>query len=85
MHSLDAGQCQSSLRAGDLTSGAYYSQRHELVQAIARGLQAGSRAMGCQSGSLDLGRALLIFPAAGPPGALASWGQGFQPIITWRL
>ncbi len=58
MHSLDAGQCRRSLLAGDLTSGDYYFQRHEMVQAIARGLQAGSRAAGCQSGSLDLARGL---------------------------
>ena len=58
MHSLDAGHCESSLRAGDLASGAYYSQRQEMVLAIARGLLAGCRAMGCQSGTLDLAQAL---------------------------
>jgi len=74
MHSLDAGQCQSSLQAGDLTSAAYYSQRHELVRAIARGLQAGSRAMGCQSGSLDLAQALLDYFRQ--PDPLVRWLRG---------
>jgi Fe-S-cluster containining protein len=74
MHSLDAGQCQSSLQAGDLTSGAYYSQRHELVQAIARGLQAGSRARSCQSDSLDLARALLDYFQQ--PDPLVRWLRG---------
>ena len=58
MHSLDAGHCESSLWAGDLASGAYYSQRQEMVLAIARGLLAGCLAMGCQSGTLDLAQAL---------------------------
>jgi len=58
MHSLDAGQCESSLRAGDLTSGAYYAQRHELVLAVVQGLQAGCRSLDCQSGILDLAQAL---------------------------
>jgi hypothetical protein len=58
MHSLDAGQCAASLQAGDLTSGPYYAQRHELVLAIVQGLQAGCRALDCQSGILDLARAL---------------------------
>jgi hypothetical protein len=58
MHSLDAGQCAASLQSGDLTSGAYYAQRHELVLAVVRGLQAGCRALGCQSGILNLPQAL---------------------------
>ena len=76
MHSLDAGQCQKSLLAGDLTSGDYYSQRHELVQAIARGLRDGSRAMGCQSGSLDLARALQDYFQE--PDPLERWIRGEQ-------
>jgi Fe-S-cluster containining protein len=58
MHSLEAAKCESSLLAGDLTTGAYYSQRHELVRAIARGLAAGCRTVGCQAGYLDLSQAL---------------------------
>jgi Fe-S-cluster containining protein len=74
MHSLDAGQCRDSLLAGDLTSGAYYSQRHEMIQAIARGLQAGSRAKGCQSGSLDLAEALKDYFRQ--PDPLVRWLRG---------
>jgi Fe-S-cluster containining protein len=58
MHSLEAAKCASSLLAGDLTTGAYYSQRHELVRAIARGLAAGCQTVGCQSAYLDLAQAL---------------------------
>jgi hypothetical protein len=74
MHSLEAGQCESSLQAGDLTSGAYYHQRHELVLAIAQGLLAGSRALGCQSGSLDLAQALQ--ESSRQPDPLGRWIKG---------
>ena len=74
MHSLDAGQCASSLKAGDLASGAYYSQRHELVRAIARGLLAGCRTMGCQSGTLDLAQALKDYFRQ--PDPMAQWIRG---------
>ena len=74
MHSLDAGQCASSLQAGDLASGAYYSQRHELVWAIARGLLAGCRAMGCQSATLDLAQALQDYFRQ--PDPMAQWIRG---------
>jgi len=79
MHSLDAGQCRSSLLAGDLTSGDYYAERHELVQAIARGLQGGSRAMGCQSGILDLARALQDYFQQ--PDPLGRWIRG-EPVFS---
>ena len=61
MHSLDAGQCEASLRAGDLTSGAYYAERHELVLAIVQGLRAGCQVFDCQSGPLNLAQALLDY------------------------
>jgi len=61
MHSLDAGKCESSLRAGDLSSGAYYAQRQELVLAVVQGLQAGCRSLDCQWGILDLARALVDY------------------------
>ncbi len=76
MHSLDAGQCASSLEAGDLTSAAYYAQRHELVRAIARGLLAGALTMSCQSGSLDLARALQDF--FHQPDPMERWIRGEQ-------
>jgi Fe-S-cluster containining protein len=79
MHSLDAGQCQSSLQAGDLSSGDYYFQRHEIVQAIARGVQAGSRTMGCQAGFLDLARALLDYFQQ--PDPLERWIRG-EPVFS---
>lgn len=68
MHSLDAGQCEASLQAGDLTSGAYYAERQELVLAVVQGLQAGCRALGCQSGILDLARALQDYFRVTAPG-----------------
>lgn len=61
MHSLDAGQCEASLRAGDLTSGAYYAERHELVLAIVQGLRAGCQTCDCQAGPLNLAQALLDY------------------------
>lgn len=74
MHSLEADKCASSLLAGDLTSGAYYSQRHDLVRAIARGLAAGCRTLGCQSGSLDLAQALQDYFSQ--PDPAARWIKG---------
>ncbi|MCX5891846.1 MAG: YkgJ family cysteine cluster protein [Deltaproteobacteria bacterium] len=68
MHSLDAGQCEASLRAGDLTSGAYYAERHDLVLAIVHGLQAGCQALNCQSGILDLAQALQDYFRRPEPG-----------------
>jgi hypothetical protein len=68
MHSLDAGPCEASLRAGDLTSGAYYAERHELVLAIVQGLQAGCRALGCQTEILDLAQALQDYFRLPEPG-----------------
>jgi Fe-S-cluster containining protein len=74
MHSLEADKCASSLLAGDLTTGAYYSQRHELVRAIARGLAAGCRSLGCQSGHLDLAQALADYFRQ--PDPAARWIKG---------
>ncbi len=74
MHSLEAGQCESSLQAGDLTSAAYYLQRHELVRAIARGLLAGCQALSCQSGALDLALALRDYFRE--PDAAGRWIRG---------
>ena len=76
MHSLDAGQCEASLRAGDLTSGAYYAERHDLVLAIVQGLQAGCRTLGCQSGPLDLVRALHDYFQQ--PDPMGCWLRGEQ-------
>lgn len=58
MHSLEVEPCARSLQAGDLSTGAYYAQRHELVRAVARGLAAGCRDLGCQSSPLDLAQAV---------------------------
>lgn len=68
MHSLDAGQCEASLQAGDLTSGSYYVQHHDLVLAIVQGLQAGCRTLGCQSGVLNLAQALQDYFRLPAPG-----------------
>ena len=75
---------RTSLLAGDLTSGAYYSQRHEMIQAIARGLQAGRLARAASGAPWVWPQALQdYFRQPDPPGGLAPGGKGFQPLITW--
>ncbi len=74
MHSLDAGQCRTSLESGELLPDRYYQHRHDLAGAVSRGLRAGAAAAGCQAGVLNLVGALQdIFRAAQAP---ARWAAG---------
>jgi Fe-S-cluster containining protein len=59
MHSLDAKMCESAYKKRDLTSPPFYAHRHEVYFSISQGLQRGCQAVGCQSGPLELARALL--------------------------
>lgn len=81
MHALDAGECERELKSQGLALGAYYSHRYDLVLSIAAGLMDGCRALGCQSGALDLAWALEDYFQAERPGE--RWIQGeavFRPV-----
>ncbi len=61
MHTFEAGACEQELLGGKLGPGEYYAHRYEFVWSISSGLQNGCREMGCQTGILDLTRALRDF------------------------
>jgi hypothetical protein len=54
----DAGACEQELLGGKLGPGAYYAHRYEFVWSISSGLQNGCGEVRCQTGVLDLTRAL---------------------------
>lgn len=61
MHSLEAGECEASLKRQDLADSAFYPHRYEIIRSISQGLREGSASLGCQSGALDLAAALHDF------------------------
>jgi hypothetical protein len=74
MHSLDAGLCETGYKNRDLTSPPFYAHRHEVYFSISQGLLAGCRAVGCQSGPLELARALLDYLTQPQP--MERWLRG---------
>jgi Fe-S-cluster containining protein len=67
MHAFEAESCKPERRQGPLTAGAFYAHRYEIVWSISAGLKTGCGELGCQTGVLDLDRALLDwFAATGP-------------------
>ena len=61
MHTFEARACEQELLGGKLGPGAYYAHRYEFVWSISAGLQNGCREVRCQTGVLDLTRALHDF------------------------
>ena len=61
MHTFNAEACEQELLGGKLGPGEYYAHRYEFVWSISSGLQNGCREIGCQTGILDLTRALHDF------------------------
>jgi Fe-S-cluster containining protein len=61
MHGLDQERCKAELRSGSLAASRYYAHRHDIARSVSAGLLEGCRALGCQSGTLDLARALHDF------------------------
>ncbi len=74
MHSLDAGLCETGYKNRDLTSPPFYAHRHEVFFSISQGLLAGCRAVGCQSGPLELAQALLDYLTQ--PRPMERWLRG---------
>ena len=75
MHSLDAEQCRLELLS-PVPHFEFYSHRYEVILSVSAGLAAGSQAMGCQSGALDLARAIQDFFTHSRP--VEGWLQGEQ-------
>jgi hypothetical protein len=61
MHGLNRERCAAELRSGSLGGSQYYAHRHDIARSVSAGLREGCRAAGCQSGTLDLSRALHDF------------------------
>lgn len=61
MHGLDQERCETELRSGSLAGSQYYAHRQEIALSVSAGLMEGCRDAGCQSGTLDLARALHDF------------------------
>jgi hypothetical protein len=74
MHSLDQEQCQRDLKSKLLGSFEYYAHRYEIIISVLAGLMEGCKAMGLQSGPLDIARALRDFFSRERP--LERWIQG---------
>jgi Fe-S-cluster containining protein len=74
MHTFEASACEQELLGGKLGPGAYYAHRYEFVWSISSGLQNGCRETGCQTGVLDLTRALHDFFGQEKP--LERWING---------
>jgi Fe-S-cluster containining protein len=58
MHAFDPAACRQELQRGSLAATEFYAHRYEFVWSISAGLQQGCRQIGCQSGVMDLDRAL---------------------------
>jgi Fe-S-cluster containining protein len=61
MHAFDAGHCEAALNSPDLIRDEYYAHRQVFTMSVVQGLRDACQKMGCQSGSLDLARALRDF------------------------
>jgi Fe-S-cluster containining protein len=61
MHTFDARACEAELRGGKLGPAEYYAHRYEFVWSLSSGVQNGCRELGCQTGILNLTRALQDF------------------------
>ena len=61
MHGLNRAGCEAELISGSLAGSQYYAHRHEIALSVSAGLLEGCRVIGCQSGTLDLARALHDF------------------------
>lgn len=85
MHTLDARACENSLKTADLASPPYYSHRQDIFFAISQGLMAGCQAVGCQSGPLELTRALLDYFTQ--PRPLERWlkGEAVFQVDAWAV
>jgi Fe-S-cluster containining protein len=71
MHSLDAGACAREFKSRKAPGVQYYQHRYELMLSVTAGLQDGCKALGGQSGFLDLSR------------ALADWFSQDSPMTRW--
>lgn len=74
MHSLEAEQCHLDLMGQKFLNFEFYSHRYEITLSVSAGLAAGSQAIGCQSGALDLASAIQDFFAYSRP--VEGWLQG---------
>jgi Fe-S-cluster containining protein len=61
MHGLNRERCAAELASGSLAGSQYYPYRHDIALAVSAGVLEGCRRAGCQSGTLDLARALHDF------------------------
>ncbi|OGR23976.1 MAG: hypothetical protein A2139_01690 [Desulfobacca sp. RBG_16_60_12] len=80
MHTFEAEACEQELLGGKLGPGAYYAHRYEFVWSISSGLQNGCREVRCQTGVLDLTRALKDFFSRENP--LERWVSGEEVFCT---
>ncbi len=74
MHSLDQEQCERDLKSKLLRKFEYYAHRYEIIISVLAGLMEGCKAMGLQSGPLDIARALRDFFSQERP--VERWIQG---------
>ncbi|MBM4275628.1 MAG: hypothetical protein FJ134_14380 [Deltaproteobacteria bacterium] len=73
MHSLNAEHCRQEILS-PLSHFEFYSHRYEIILSVIAGLDAGCRALGCQSRALDLARAVRDFVQS--PGPMEEWIRG---------
>jgi len=71
MHSLNADACAREFKSRKAAAVQYYQHRYELMLSVTAGLQDGCKALGGQSGFLDLSR------------ALADWFSQDSPLTRW--
>ncbi len=71
MHSLEVEQCRLELMSPKISHFEFYSHRYEIVLSVSAGLAAGSQAMGCQWGPLDLA------------GAIQDYFTQVKPVDEW--
>jgi Fe-S-cluster containining protein len=74
MHSLGAPACAQEFKSRKAAGVKYYQHRYELILSVTAGLQDGGKALGCQSGFLDLSRALAACCSQASP--LTEWLRG---------
>lgn len=73
MHSLNADHCRQEI-ISPVSHFEFYSHRYEIILSVIAGLNAGCRALGCQSRALDLARAVKDFLQS--PSPIEEWIQG---------
>ena len=81
MHGLNRAGCEAELISGSLAGSQYYAHRHDIALSVSAGLLEGCRTLGCQSGTLDLTRALTRFFQSGKScREMDKRGSRLQPI-----